>query len=137
MNSDSFKKLIRETVNSELKKVLPEILKDYFDSSSKDKVSESKSPTIHIKPVTVIIDNDVKKEIKQYAKNPILNGILNETAVKIQRDGFVGDKQGSQSVQHTNSVMDSTELPGTLSNVFNRNYSTLLKAVDSAAKKQR
>ena len=131
MKADDFKKILRETVNEELKKVLPELLKGYFDSSNKTKVSENNSLTIP-NELPQVINKNVKKEIKQYAKNPILNQILNETVVKIPTDGSM-----VQSDQYTHSVIDSQQLPGSLSNVFNKNYSTLLKAVDAKSKKQR
>lgn len=131
MKADDFKKILRETVNEELKKVLPELLKGYFDSSNKTKVSENNSLTIP-NELPQVINENVKKEIKQYAKNPILNQILNETVVKIPTDGSM-----VQSDQYTHSVIDSQQLPESLSNVFNKNYSTLLKAVDAKSKKQR
>lgn len=131
MKADDFKKILRETVNEELKKVLPELLKGYFDSSNKTKVSENNSLTIP-NELPQVINKNVKKEIKQYAKNPILNQILNETVVKIPTDGSM-----VQSDQYTHSVIDSQQLPESLSNVFNKNYSTLLKAVDAKSKKQR
>ena len=132
MKTDDFKNILRNTVNEELRKVLPELLNEYFNKSDKSKVSERKSQTIPIptQQPSTIIDNTVKKELRQYVKNPILNQILNETVVKIPTDGSV-----VSSGQYTHSAMDSKEIPQSLSNVFNKNYSTLLKAIDVKTKK--
>ena len=132
MKADDFKKILRSTVNEELRKVLPELLNEYFNKSDKSTVSDRKSQTIPIstQQPSTIIDKTVKKELKQYVKNPILNQILNETVVKIPTDGSV-----VSSGQYIQSAVDSTEIPQSLSNVFNKNYSTLLKAIDAKTKK--
>ena len=133
MKTDDFKNILRNTVNEELRKVLPELLNEYFNKSDKSTVSDRKSQTIPIptQQPSTIIDKTVKKELRQYVKNPILNQILNETVVKIPTDGSV-----VSSGQYTQSAVDSTEIPQSLSNVFNKNYSTLLKAIDIKTKKQ-
>ena len=133
MKTDDFKNILRNTVNEELRKVLPELLNEYFNKSDKSAVADRKSQTIQIptQQPSTIIDKTVKKELRQYVKNPILNQILNETVVKIPTDGSV-----VSSGQYTHSAVDSTEIPQSLSNVFNKNYSTLLKAIDIKTKKQ-
>ena len=132
MKTDDFKNILRNTVNEELRKVLPELLNEYFNKSDKSAVADRKSQTIPIptQQPSTIIDNTVKKELRQYVKNPILNQILNETVVKIPTDGSVVSPG-----QYTHSAMDSKEIPQSLSNVFNKNYSTLLKAIDVKTKK--
>ena len=88
MKTDDFKNILRNTVNEELRKVLPELLNEYFNKSDKSTVSDRKSQTIPIptQQPSTIIDKTVKKELRQYVKNPILNQILNETVVKIPTD---------------------------------------------------
>jgi hypothetical protein len=134
MNTESFKKIIRETVNEELKVVLPQILNEFFSKTSSTPKNNEGSLKKILDASKSVKENKTNIEKKVYIKNnDVLNDILNETVVKIPNENEMSPMGNS-----TPSVLDNTDnLPDTLSSVFTKNYSSLLKAVDKKAKEKR
>jgi len=134
MNTETFKKMIKETVNEELKVVLPQILNEFFSRNlSLPKNNEGSLKKI-LDASKGVKETKTNLEKKTYIKNnSVLNDILNETVVKIPNDNEI-----SPITNSTPSVLNNTEnLPDTLSSVFTKNYSSLLKAVDEKVKEKR
>jgi len=82
------------------------------------------------------------KEVKKYSSNPVLNEILNQTIVKIPNEGsmagldsnfksqaFAG-MQINETVETPQPVAPVTEEQGKVMNVLNRDFRSLMKAVD-------
>ena len=74
---------------------------------------------------------EVKKPLRMYSKNPVLNQILNETTVKIPTDSMVA-MDGEVEVNKSGINIEKT-----LPSVFNKDYSQLLKVVDEKVKSRR
>jgi len=146
MKTDEFKKIIREVVNEELLRILPKLLDR--------RITEGKTPPIeHIQPTPTAPPIPVKKELKRYIKDPILNQILNETKVTItQEPTYPGvyselnmnatgmNMLNEIAVPHSSEVgsnqPSSREEPATkIEKVFMKDYSKLLKAVEAKSKK--
>lgn len=134
MNTESFKKIIRETVNEELKVVLPQILNEFFSKTSSTPKNNEGSLKKILDASKSVKENKTNIEKKVYIKNnDVLNDILNETVVKIPNENEISPIGNSAP-----SVLDNTDnLPDALSSVFTKNYSSLLKAVDKKAKEKR
>lgn len=136
MKLESLKEYIRSTVRQEIKSVIKEELKSYLSEVFSNKVTpstklnndlieESSTPTPVEKP---------KKFIK-YTKNEELNKILNETTGGVpQENNFVGLMGGFESkVEQINEVKAPENAPEpvkTVVNAINRDYRSLLRAVD-------
>jgi len=134
MNTETFKKMIKETVNEELKVVLPQILNEFFSRNpSLPKNNEGSLKKI-LDASKGVKETKTNLEKKTYIKNnSVLNDILNETVVKIPNDN-----ETSPITNSTPSVLNNTEnLPDTLSSALTKNYSSLLKAVDKKVKEKR
>ena len=146
MKSNEFKKLIKDIVNEEIKRVLPELLKEHnVKSEVRNVVTENV-----IKSAPVV--NSHQPAVKRYVKDPVLNQILNETKVKIPSNDcpYV---QSNLSMESTGITM-SESIPDISSNMatdpaplneqiqdpiksavgveklFMKDYSKLLKAVE-------
>ena len=134
MNTEAFKKIIRETVNEELKSVLPQILNEFF--SKKPSISTTNEGNLKkiLDGSKNISESNKNVAKKTYIKNnPILNDILNETTVRIPNESEM-----SSMVNSTPSILDNTEnLPEVVSSALTKNYSSLLKAVDKKVKEKR
>lgn len=134
MNTEAFKKIIRETVNEELKTVLPQILNEFF--SKKPSISTTNEGNLKkiLDGSKNISESNKNVAKKTYIKNnPVLNDILNETVVRIPNESEM-----SSMVNSTPSILDNTEnLPEVVSSALTKNYSSLLKAVDKKVKEKR
>lgn len=120
MKPEDFKKIIRDSVNEELRSLLPEILKEFFENRTDSHVV--KTPTVPKIRQTLPVQSPATKTSIQFTKNKALNDILNETVVRIPPEGTGMSIDGSAP-----SVTESPNLPGNLSEVFSRNYSSVLK----------
>jgi hypothetical protein len=140
MNIDNFRKIIREEVSAELKKVIPVILNEYFKGEDKRTLSFNTKNLGHLlsendEDSITNVESEPKKEVKKplrmYSKNPVLNQILNETTVKIPTDSMVA-MDGEVEVNKSGINIEKT-----LPSVFNKDYSQLLKVVDEKVKSRR
>lgn len=139
MNKDEFKKLISESIEIKLREVLPSILDKYFTEIHQQKTSQSTivegnirqtnvTPTANERSISAPQSKPVTKI--QYAKDPILNALLNETVSKIPQDG-----PSALSGNSGPSVMDNvSELPPSIAKVLNRNYGNVLKLSSEKSK---
>jgi len=144
MKSNELKELIRSVIKEELNKTLPTLIPKVLTeilAGNQSNVIQSNEQTILTK--TVVKESVQKpKEIKKYSSNPILNDILNQTVVKIPSEGsmagldssfksqtFAG-MQMNESVETPQPVAPVTEEQGKVMNVLNRDFRSLMKAVD-------
>jgi len=134
MNTESFRKIIRETVNEELKTVLPQILNEFFSKKPSTSTTNEGNLKKILDGSKNISESNKNVTKKTYIKNnPILNDILNETVVRIPNETEMSSIGNS-----TPSVLDNTEnLPDAVSAALTKNYSSLLKAVDKKTKEKR
>jgi hypothetical protein len=129
MNTTTFKNLIRESIREELAVQLPIVLKEFLTPHTKTPTQSAKKPTVTTK-VYMEEMSTVKPTVKRtYTSNTVLNDILNETVVKIPNETSVS----VQSVTDTSVVTNNP----TLSTIFNKDYSAVLKAADEKAKRSR
>ena len=144
MKSNELKEIIRAVIREELDKTLPTLIPKVLTevlSGKQSNAIQSNESTITTK--TVVKESVQKpKEIKKYSSNPILNEILNQTVVKIPNEGsmagldssfksqaFAG-MQMNESVETQQPVAPVTEEQGKVMNVLNRDFRSLMKAVD-------
>ena len=144
MKSNELKEIIRSIIKEELDKslqtLIPKILSEVL-SGRQSSTIQSNQPIVSTK--TVVKESVQKpKEIKKYSSNPILNEILNQTVVKIPNEGsmagldssfksqaFAG-MQMNESIETQQPVAPVTEEQGKVMNVLNRDFRSLMKAVD-------
>lgn len=135
MNKTELKQLIKESVREAVREELVELFKKPQASpppaakpSLKEMLSEETSQTI---------PNQSPKIFKKYTNNELLNQILNETTVKIPREGSmvsglseIGSEVGKSTEMLKEVSAVNPEVAGTLKNALTRDYSQLLKAVN-------
>ena len=144
MKSNELKEIIRLVIREELDKTLPTLIPKILSevlSGRQSSTIQSNQPIVSTK--TVVKESVQKpKEIKKYSSNPILNEILNQTVVKIPNEGsmvglessfksqaFAG-MQMNESIETSHPVAPVTEEQGKVMNVLNRDFRSLMKAVD-------
>ncbi len=144
MKSNELKEIIRSVIKEELNKTLPTLIPKILSeilSGKQSNTIQSNQSTVSTK--TVVKESIQKpKEIKKYSSNPVLNEILNETVVKIPNEtsiagldsifksqAFAG-MQMNESVETQQPVVPATEEQGKVMNVLNRDFRSLMKAVD-------
>ena len=144
MKSNELKEIIRSIIKEELDKTLPTLIPKILSevlSGRQSSAIQSNQPIVSTK--TVVKESVQKpKEIKKYSSNPILNEILNQTVVKIPNEGsmagldssfksqaFAG-MQMNESIETQQPVAPVTEEQGKVMNVLNRDFRSLMKAVD-------
>ena len=146
MKAQQLKGIIRSIVQEEIKKVFKSELQtgllEIFTNSKapnhgSDLPNRSQSSTEKISSATT------KKQVK-YTQNDILNQVLNETTGGVPQEGnFVGMVDGgfsktsadmvSESVM-SNVPNDAPEGVKTIGNILNRDYSSLMTAIDNKRK---
>jgi hypothetical protein len=141
MKSNELKEIIRTVIREELDKTLPTLIPKVLTEILSGKQSNViQSNQISKNPVQESVQKP--KEIKKYSNNPVLNDILNQTVVKIPSDGsmvgldsnfksqaFAG-MQMNESVETPQQAAPVTEEQGKVMNVLNRDFRSLMKAVD-------
>ena len=144
MKSNELKELIRSVIKEELNKTLPTLIPKILSevlSGRQSSTIQSNQPIVSTK--TVVKESVQKpKEIKRYSSNPILNEILNQTVVKIPHESSIAGldstfksqafsgMQMNESVETSQPVAPVTEEQGKVMNVINRDFRSLMKAVD-------
>ena len=144
MKSNELKEIIRSIIKEELDKTLPTLIPKILSevlSGRQSSTIQSNQPIVSTK--TVVKESVQKpKEIKKYSSNPILNEILNQTVVKIPNEGSMAGldstfksqafsgMQMNESVETPQPVAPVTEEQSKVMNVLNRDFRSLMKAVD-------
>lgn len=149
MKSNELKEIIRIIIREELDKTLPslipKILSEILSGKQSSTIRSNESTvTESIVATKTLVKESVQKpkEIKKYSSNPILNEILNQTVVKIPSESsmvgldsifksqaFAG-MQVNESIETSQPVAPVTEEQGKVMNVLNRDFRSLMKAVD-------
>jgi hypothetical protein len=141
MKSNELKEIIRTVIREELDKTLPTLIPKVLTEILSGKPSEMIQSNQVVKN-TVQESIQKPKEIKKYSSNPVLNDILNQTVVKIPSDvsiagidsnfrsqAFAG-MQINETVETPQPVAPVTEEQCKVMNVLNRDFRSLMKAVD-------
>lgn len=131
---------LKEYIRQEVKKAVKEELKEYlFESIIQKKEAPTSPITESSETVKVTSDSEPSKPKKfvKYTKNDALNKVLNETMGGVPREGsYVGLMGGdfdSKPTEQINEVKVPDTAPEPVKNVvnaMNRDYRSLLKAVD-------
>lgn len=139
MKIEALKEYINNTIRQEVKKVIKEELQGYLSevfSSKQKNVTNQLNLEEEVEPkVEPKIEQKPKKYIK-YTSNELLNKVLNETSGGVPKEGsFVGlMNDGLESnVEALNEVKVPESAPEpvkTVVNAINRDYRSLMKAVD-------
>jgi hypothetical protein len=144
MKSNELKEIIRSVIREELDKTLPTLIPKVLTEVLSGKQSNTIQSNESIVTTKTVVKESVQKpkEIKKYSSNPVLNEILNQTVVKIPNEGsmvgldssfksqtFAG-MQINESVEEPPPITPVTEEQGKVMNVLNRDFRSLMKAVD-------
>lgn len=144
MKSNELKEIIRSIIREELEKTLPSLIPKILSEVLSGKQSSTIQSNESIVATKTVVKESVQKpkEIKKYSSNPILNEILNQTVVKIPSESsmvgldsifksqaFAG-MQMNESIETSQPVAPVTEEQGKVMNVLNRDFRSLMKAVD-------
>lgn len=135
---------LKEYIRQEVKKAVKDELKEYLFESiiqKKETTVTTSSSTVTESSENVKSDSEVEsskpKKFVKYTKNDALNKVLNETVGGVPREGsFVGLMGGdfdSKPLEQINEVKVPETAPEPVKNVvnaMNRDYRSLLKAVD-------
>lgn len=131
---------LKEYIRQEVKKAVKEELKEYlFESLVQKKVDSASTITEQSNDVKNNVEPEPPKPKKfvKYTKNDALNQILNETAGGIPKEGsYVGliggdfGNKPSESINEVTAPSNAPEPVKTVVNAMNRDYRSLLKAVD-------
>lgn len=139
MKSNELKEIIRAVIKEELEKTLPTLIPKVLTEVLAGK--QVNEPVVQQRSV---VKETVQKpkEIKKYTSNPVLNDILNQTVVKIPKEDSIAGidsqfksqsfsgMQLDESIQQTEPTAPVTEEQGKVMNVINRDFRSLMKAVD-------
>ena len=141
MKSNELKEIIRTVIREELDKTLPTLIPKVLTEILSGKQSNMIQSN-QISKTSVQESVQKPKEVKKYSSNPILNEILNQTVVKIPSEGSIASldstfksqafagMQMNESVETSQPVAPVTEEQGKVMNVLNRDFRSLMKAVD-------
>ena len=135
MKAKTFENLIRKVVREEIDYALRREIK-----SLKEDLREESKPLIKEEPIPNTVRNSLKEKIMgstsnnkpiqniNYTNNPALNDLLNETA-----SGDTNTESALASVNDpfsTSGVLPTENMPTGIANVVNRDYRSLMKAID-------
>ena len=141
MKSNELKEIIRSIIKEELDKTLPALIPKVLTEILSGKRSDVIQSNQIVKN-TVQESVQKPKEIKKYSSNPVLNEILNQTVVKIPNEGSIAGidstfksqafsgMQINETIETPQPVAPVTEEQGKVMNVLNRDFRSLMKAVD-------
>jgi len=136
MKTTVFEKLIRKVVREEIDyalrreiKTLKEDLRDEFKSTIVYQPTQRNITATGIgNPIPASVKSSLKEKImgksisQQFTSNGALNDLLNETA------------QGNTNLEST--LIPETPMPTEISNVVNRDYRELMRAIDNKKNKK-
>lgn len=143
MKIEALKEYIRKVVQQEVKNVLKEELKTQLAEILLGNSVKSKEPdqsfidkSESMLEEIVSTPTQKPKKIIKYTNNPVLNDILNQTSGGIPQEGSVvsmmgGYDTGAQEViTETKAPETAPEPVKTVYSAMNRDYRSLMKAVD-------
>jgi len=144
MNTKEFVQVLRKIIKEEVKAAVKEAIRDVSTDSLLEHTIPSIKPEYEYKP---------KKQVttKQFVKDPLLNGLLNETAqtgVSIPPDtnhndysdwpslkmnsyaDLMGSPKFAQKIDATPDGIPASAVPDEIKTVLTRDYRSLMKAMD-------
>ena len=135
MKAKTFENLIRKVVREEIDYALRREIK-----SLKEDLRDEIKPVIKEQPLPTNMKNSLREKImgkqpirKNFSKDNTLNDLLNETA-----QGDTNTQTAMASVSDpfsTTQVIPTEALPEGVAKVVNRDYSSLMKAINKKKKK--
>jgi hypothetical protein len=141
---DIIRTIVKEEVNNALPQLLMEVLAEKITQNS-DAILESKRPMASIPTKTtnfnVKFDGPIKQQtpqpMKMFAKNPILNQILNETVGGVPYEEASAPSAMDVIKTLPMETLNENKEMAAVANALSRDYSKLLKAVDAKATAKR
>jgi len=135
--------VVREEINNALPQYLMEVLAERI--TAQPVITEEKEPTIPAAPrkkPSVSFETPIKKAPIQaprtFSSNPIFNQILNETVGGIPDESSVSVPSAIDTIKNLpKEVLAENKDVAAVVNAMTRDYSKLMKAIDSKAKSNR
>jgi hypothetical protein len=148
MKSNELKELIRTVIQEELKKTLPllipQVLSEVLSGkSSNNSMINGDFPAVKTSDTEKQIEKNVQKQYKKYTNNDLLNKVLNETVGGVPQEGsYVSSMMNSFSAPSPAVINESVSQPlvattseqSKVLNLMNRDFRSLMKAVDNKKK---
>lgn len=146
MKIDVLKDYIKKTVQQEVKNVLREELKTQLaeillGNSGKSKQADYLEKSESIVEEAVNVSTQKPKKAVKYTSNPVLNDILNETTGGVPQEGGMVSMMGGygdttrEVITETKAPENSPEPVKSVYSAMNRDYRSLMKAVDKKRSK--
>lgn len=146
MKIDVLKDYIKKTVQQEVKNVLREELKTQLaeillGNSGKSKQADYLEKSESIVEEAVTVSTQKPKKAVKYTSNPVLNDILNETTGGVPQEGGMVSMMGGygdttrEVITETKAPENSPEPVKSVYSAMNRDYRSLMKAVDKKRSK--
>ena len=147
MNKKELVEIIRTVVREEINDSLPQYLMEVLAEriTAQPVITEQKEPTIATAPrkkPSVAFEAPVKQAPVQaprtFSSNPIFNQILNETVGGIPDESSVSVPSAIDTIKNLpKEVLAENKDVAAVANAMTRDYSKLMKAIDSKAKSNR
>lgn len=140
--------VVKEEINNALPQLLMEVLAEKITQNSgallesQKSVQPSTQQVVPSRAPSVGLDGNLKQPPvqapKTYTSNPILNQVLNETVGGIPLEAEVNTPSAIDTLKNLpKQVLNENKEVAAVANAMTRNYSQLLKAIDSKAKLKR
>jgi hypothetical protein len=147
MNKKELLEIIRTVVREEINNSLPQYLMEVLAEriTAQPVITEQKEPTIPVEPrkkPSVSFEAPIKKAPVQaprtFSSNPIFNQILNETVGGIPDENSVSVPSAIDTIKNLpKEVLAENKDVAAVANAMTRDYSKLMRAIDSKAKSNR
>lgn len=147
MNKKELLEIIRTVVREEINNSLPQYLMEVLAEriTAQPVITEQKEPTIPVEPrkkPSVSFEAPIKKATVQaprtFSSNPIFNQILNETVGGIPDESSVSVPSAIDTIKNLpKEVLAENKDIAAVANAMTRDYSKLMRAIDSKAKSNR
>jgi len=147
MNKKELLEIIRTVVREEINNSLPQYLMEVLAEriTAQPVITEQKEPTIPVEPrkkPSVSFEAPIKKAPVQaprtFSSNPIFNQILNETVGGVPDESSVSVPSAIDTIKNLpKEVLAENKDVAAVANAMTRDYSKLMRAIDSKAKSNR
>lgn len=137
MKVEALREMIRKEIRSVIREEFGNYLSEVFSKpkqSSAGDISLSSMVSENVEEHEPIASHEPKKFVK-YTNNDLLNQVLNETKGGVPQEGggmvsIEGQVDSISSVLNESAVKDAPEPVKTVAKAINRDYSSLMKAID-------
>jgi len=137
MKVEALREMIRKEIRSVIREEFGNYLSEVFSKpkqSSAGDISLSSMVSENVEEHEPVTSHEPKKFVK-YTNNDLLNQVLNETKGGVPQEGgglvsIEGQVDSISSVLNESAVKDAPEPVKTVAKAINRDYSSLMKAID-------